>query len=75
MAHVGLFVLLYINKNNSNQDSRARLGCVYAHVFDKVSISLGNKYSNIILSRFSFPYGDDSDNTNHIAFYLRSWHP
>lgn len=74
MAHVGLFVLLYINYN-SNQDSRARLGCVYAHVFDKVSISLGNKYSNIIISRFSFPYKEDNDNTNHIAVYLRSWHP
>lgn len=33
MARVGLFVLLYINKNNSNQDSVANLGYVYAHVF------------------------------------------
>lgn len=33
MAHVGLFVLLYINKNNSNQDSIANLECVYAHIF------------------------------------------
>lgn len=33
MARVGLFVLLYIKKNNSNQDSIANLECFYAHVF------------------------------------------